>query len=70
VVERYMVFARTDYDEPLEHRGDVEAADDDDAARLARERYGQDWLEMSLVPASKAYWAARETEEGETEVQV
>ena len=65
-----MVFARTEYDEPLEHRGDVEAADDDDAAKRARERYGQDWLEMSLVPVSKAKWAERETEEGETEVQV
>jgi 1,2-phenylacetyl-CoA epoxidase PaaB subunit len=70
VVERYMVFARSEYDEPLEHRGAVEAADDDDAAKLAKGRYGQDWLEMSLVPVSKAYWAERETEEGETEVQV
>ena len=70
-MERYLVFARTEYDEPLEHRGDVEAADDDDdAAKLAKERYGQDWLEMSLVPVSKAYWAERETEEGEAEVQV
>lgn len=65
-----MVFARNEYDEPLEHRGDVEAADDDDAAKLAKERYGQDWLEMSLVPVSKAFWAERETEEGETEVLV
>ena len=65
-----MVFARTEYGEPLEHRGDVEAASNDDAAKLAREHYGQDWLEMSLVPVSKAYWAERETEEGETEVQV
>ena len=69
-MEKYFVFARTEYDEPLEHRGDVEAADDDDAAKLAKERYGQDWLEMSLVPLSKVYWAERETEEGETEVQV
>jgi len=65
-----MVFERNEYDEPLGHGGDVEAADDDDAAKLAKERYGQDWLEMSLVPVSKAYWAERETEEGETEVQV
>jgi hypothetical protein len=70
VVERFMVFARTEYDEPLEHRGDVEAAGNDDAASLAKERYGKDWLEMSLVPLSKVYWAERETEEGETEVQV
>jgi 1,2-phenylacetyl-CoA epoxidase PaaB subunit len=69
-VERYMVFARNEYEEPLEHRGDVEAAGNDDATKLAKERYGQDWLEMSLVPVSKAYWAERETEVGETEVQV
>ena len=65
-----MVFARTAYDEPLEHRGDVEAASDEEAAKLAQERYGNDWLEMSLVPVSKAYWAERETKEGEAEVQV
>ena len=65
-----MVFARAEYDQPLEHRGGVEAAGDEEAARLARERYGEDWLEMSLVPVSKAYWAEKETEEGEAEVQV
>jgi hypothetical protein len=65
-----MVFARNEYEEPLEHRGDLEAAGNDDATKFAKERYGQDWLEMSLVPVSKAYWAERETEVGETEVQV
>ena len=69
-MERYLVFARADYDQPLEHRGNVEAAGDEAAARLARERHGEDWLEMSLVPVSKAYWAQKETEEGEAEVQV
>ena len=69
-MERYLVFARTEYDEPLEHRGDVEAASDEEAAKLALERYGKDWLEMSLVPVSRAYWTERETEEGEAEVQV
>ena len=69
-MERYLVFARTEYDEPLEHRGDVEAASDEEAAKLAQERYGKDWLEMSLVPVSKAYWAERETEEDEAEVRV
>ena len=69
-MERYLVFARAEYDQPLEHRGDVDAAGDEEAARLARERYGEDWLEMSLVPVSKAYWAEKETEEGEAEVQV
>jgi 1,2-phenylacetyl-CoA epoxidase PaaB subunit len=69
-MEKYLVFARTEYDQPVEHRGDVEAASDEEATKLAKERYGQDWLEMSLVPVSKAYWAEKETEEGEAEVQV
>ena len=69
-MERYMVFARTEYDQPLEHRGEVEAASGEEAAKHALERYGKDWLEMSLVPVSRAYWAEKETEEGEAEVRV
>ncbi len=69
-MEKYLVFARTEYDQPVEHRGWVEAASDEEATKLAKERYGQDWLEMLLVPVSKAYWAEKETEEGEAEVQV
>jgi 1,2-phenylacetyl-CoA epoxidase PaaB subunit len=69
-MEKYLVFARTEYDQPVEHKGDVEAASDEEATKLAKECYGQDWLEMSLVPVSKAYWAEKETEEGEAEVQV
>ncbi len=69
-MDRYMVFARTEYDQPIEHRGDIEAGSHEEAAKLAQERYGKDWLEMSLVPVSRAYWAEKETEEGEAEVQV
>ncbi len=69
-MEKYLVFARTEYDEPLEHRGEVEAAGEEEAGKLALARYGEDWLEMSLVPVSRAYWAQKETEEGEAEVQV
>lgn len=69
-MDKYLVFARTEYDQPLEHRGDVEAGSDEEAAKIAQERYGKDWLEMSLVPVSKAYWAEKETAEGEAEVQV
>src|SRR5215213_5714764 len=52
-MERYFVFARTEYDEPLEHRGDVEANDVEEARGRALERYGEEWLEMSLVPVSR-----------------
>jgi hypothetical protein len=66
-MERYFVFARTEYDEPLEHRGDVEAEDAEEARKLALEEYGGKWLEMSLVPVGRVYWAEREEE---TEVGV
>ena len=66
-MERYFVFARTEYDEPLEHRGDVEADEVEVAKNLALEEYGEEWLEMSLVPVSRVYWAEREEE---TEVGV
>ncbi len=67
-MEKYMVFARTEYDEPLEHRGEVEASGAEEASKVAQERYGKDWLEMSLVPVSKIHWAERE-EEAEVEVE-
>ena len=66
-MERYFVFARTEYDEPLEHRGDVEADEVEGARKRALEEFGEDWLEMSLVPVSRVYWAEREEE---TEVGV
>lgn len=69
-MDKYMVFARNEYDQPLEHRGDVEAGSGEEAAKVAQERHGKDWLEMSLVPVGRAYWAEKETEEGETEVRV
>jgi hypothetical protein len=66
-MERYFVFARTEYDEPLEHRGEVQAEGAEAARKLALEEFGEEWLEMSLVPVSRAYWAEREEE---TEVGV
>ncbi|HKH12416.1 MAG TPA: hypothetical protein VKA73_14850 [Rubrobacter sp.] len=66
-MEKYFVFARTEYDEPLEHRGEVEAGDAEEAKKLALEEHGEGWLEMSLVPVSQVYWAEREEE---TEVGV
>lgn len=66
-MERYFVFARTEYDEPLEHRGEIEAEDAEEARRLALEEYGEEWLEMTLVPVARVYWAEREEE---TEVGV
>ncbi len=64
-----MVFARTEYDQPLEHRGEVEAEDGRAASEAALEQFGKDWLEMSLVPESKVYWAERGEKDKASEVQ-
>ena len=61
-MERYFVFARTEYDEPLEHRGEVEAYEVEEAKKRALGEFGEEWLEMSLVPLSRVYWAEREEE--------
>ena len=65
-MENYLVFARTDYDEPLEYRGNLEAADDEGADRLAIERFGEEWLELVLIPEREIHWVQRE----EAEVEV
>ena len=62
---KYLVFARTEYDEPLEHKGEVEAADDEEAGKLALERFGSEWLELTLVPEKEIHWVQRD----EAEVQ-
>jgi len=56
-MSRYLVFARERYEEPLELRGDVEAADDDAAreAAPADERF----IEIQLVPDDAIRWVVR-----------
>jgi 1,2-phenylacetyl-CoA epoxidase PaaB subunit len=61
-MEKYFVFARTQYDEPLEHRGAVEAEEAEEARKVALEEYGEEWLEMWLVPLDQVYWVEREEE--------
>ena len=65
-MDNYMVFARTEYDEPLEHRGNFEAADDEEAKKTATERFGEEWLELVLIPQSEIHWVQRD----EAEVEV
>lgn len=56
----YLIFARTEYAEPLEHKGNLEAADNDEARELAIERFGAEWLELTLVPEREIHWVLRE----------
>jgi len=62
-VNDYMVFARTEYSEPVEHRGNIQAADDEEAKKVAVEQFGEEWLELVLVPERDVHWAIRKEEE-------
>jgi 1,2-phenylacetyl-CoA epoxidase PaaB subunit len=55
-VERYQVFGRTSYPEPLEFQGTLEAADHDAAARAALQRHGRRWVELVLLPEGSIHW--------------
>jgi 1,2-phenylacetyl-CoA epoxidase PaaB subunit len=66
-MQSYLVFARTEYAQPLEHRGNLEAADEAEAGRLATQRFGGEWLELVLVPERDIHWVHRE--EAETEAR-
>jgi hypothetical protein len=68
-MERYLVFARTRYEDPLSQEGTLEIdAGDDAAARAARatERFGDHWLELVLIPAGALFWVPMGTTEAET----
>jgi hypothetical protein len=54
-MSRFLVFARTRYDEPLSHQGELEAGADE-AERLAAERFGEQWLELVLIPEQQIQW--------------
>ncbi len=58
-MDRYMVFARTEYAEPLRHQGDIEADDREEAETLALDRHGRDWVELTLVPTAPIRWVRR-----------
>jgi hypothetical protein len=55
-VERYRVFGRTEYPEPLEFQGTVMAAGDDAATTAALERHGRRWVELVLIPERSINW--------------
>ena len=55
-MERYRVFGRTSYPEPLEFQATLTAADHDAAARAALERHGRRWVELVLIPERAIHW--------------
>jgi 1,2-phenylacetyl-CoA epoxidase PaaB subunit len=56
-MSRYLVFAREQYAEPLELRGDLEAPDDDAARAAAPD--DERFIEIQLVPDDEIRWVVR-----------
>ena len=65
-MERYLIFARTRYEEPLSQEGTLEVDAGDDAAARATERFGDHWLELVLIPTSALSWVPMGEVEAET----
>jgi hypothetical protein len=62
-----MVFARSLYEQPLSLEGELEAADEPSAARVALERFGGEWVELSVVPESEVRWILRSDQKTQDE---
>ncbi|MGH8933275.1 MAG: hypothetical protein ACRDZO_22230 [Egibacteraceae bacterium] len=59
MMEEYLVFARTHSSQPTQHQGEVRASDAGSACARALERFGDCWVDMRLIPASKIHWVLR-----------
>jgi hypothetical protein len=59
-VEKWAVFARREYKEPLTRIGTLELAAGASVVDAVKHEHGEDWLELVAVPESKIAWAIRE----------
>ena len=55
----YLVFGRSEYSEPLRQLGTLETPE------RAREEFGADVIELSLVPEAELVWVIREGQPGD-----
>ena len=43
----------------MEHKGNLQAADHEEAKKLAVERFGEEWLELVLAPEAEIHWVMK-----------
>ena len=53
---RFLVLARRTFTESLTYRGTITVAPGGDAGGLAKQQFGDAWLEMVLAPAGTVHW--------------
>jgi hypothetical protein len=59
-VAEHLVYGRSDWEQPLTHQGSVEADSPEAARAAALERFGPDWVELTVFPADAVVWVLRE----------
>jgi hypothetical protein len=62
-----MVFARSLYDKPLSLQGEFSTDDEGGARNMALDRFGAQWVELSLIPESEVRWVLRSDENAHDE---
>ena len=50
----------------MEYKGNLQATDDDEAKKLVVERFGEEWVELVLVPEREIHWVMKKEAEVET----
>ena len=46
----------------MEHKGTLQAADHEEAKKLAVERFGEEWIELVLAPEAEIHWVMKKAE--------
>lgn len=52
----YLVFGRTAFEDPLAQQGSLDVDDPASAPAVARERFRDGWVELTLVPTEDVRW--------------
>ncbi len=63
-MESFLVFGRADYSEPLAELGSLAAQGPSEARSASLAQFGDEWVELSLVPESDAVWVLRDSGNG------
>jgi hypothetical protein len=62
-VNRWLIFGRTEYAQPLRFEGFVEAEGAEEASARALEQKGRDWVELTLILESAVRWVLKDDSE-------
>lgn len=56
---KYRVFGRKKHADPLSELGELPIENTEETYQRAVERFGSDWVELTLIPDDAIYWVLR-----------